>query len=175
MTYEREPDLAGLRSHLGRELAEEAAEDERLTAVYDRRRFDLAMVAKDLVNRGARVTVQFSGHTMSGLVTGGGADHMVIEGAGQTATVRLDAGYWSILPGAGEPTGAVATEETMTARLAEAAEQGGMVRLALPNGEVVIGRVSVVAKDHIELVDADERRLYVPTGLVLGILRSSLR
>ncbi|HEX6947513.1 MAG TPA: hypothetical protein VF246_09205 [Acidimicrobiia bacterium] len=174
MTFEQDPDLAGLSSSLGRELAEEAAEDERLTAAYDRRRFDMAMVAKDMVNRGARVSVVFSGHTFSGLVIGGGSDHVTVEGAGQIGDIRLDAGYWSILPGADEGGGdRVATDETIMARLAEAAERGGMVRLALAGGEIVIGRVTVVAQDHVELTDADDRALYVPGGLILAILRSS--
>ena len=172
MTFEQDPDLTSLRSSLGREIAEESAEDEKLTAAYDRRRFDLSMVAKEMVNRGSRVTAVYSGHTFSGLVIGGGADHVTVEGSGQTADIRLDAGYWSILPGAGGG-GGIAGEESLVARLAEASERGGMVRLALAEGEVVIGAVAVVARDHVELIDADDRTLYVPTGLILAIVRSS--
>ena len=173
MTFEQDPDLTELRNSLGREMAEEAAEDERLTAAYDRRRFDLAMVAKEMVNRGSRVSVVFSGHTFSGLVVGAGPDHVTVQGAGQIADIRIDAGFWSILPGADEGGGNVAGEETLTARLAEAADRGGMVRLALAGGEIVIGRVDGVASDHVELVDADDRTLYVPAGLILAIVRSS--
>lgn len=173
MTFEQDPDLTSLRNSLGREMAEEAAEDERLTAAYDRRRFDLTMVAKEMVNKGARVSVIFSGHNFSGLVIGGGADHVTVEGSGQIADIRMDAGFWSILPGAPEGGGRAANDETLTARLSEASERGGTVRLALAEGEIVIGRVGVVAADHVELIDADDRTLYVPFGLVLAIIRSS--
>lgn len=178
MTFDQDPDLASeLRRTMGREIAEEAAEDERLTATYDRRRFDLTTVAKEMVNRGARVSVVYSGHNFSGLVIGAGVDHVTVEGAGQVADIRLDAGFWSILPepetGGGGGRGGVATEETLSARLSEAAERGGMVRLGLAGGEIVIGTVGVVAQDHTELHDADGRALYVPTGLILAIVRSS--
>lgn len=177
MTFEQNPDLASeLRRAVGREIAEEAAEDERLTATYDRRRFDMTTVAKEMVNKAVRVSVVYSGHNFSGLVVGGGVDHVTVEGSGQTADIRLDAGFWSILPepeiGTGRG-GAVATDETLAARLSEAADRGGMVRLALAGGELVIGTVGVVAKDHVELLDADDRALYVPTGLILAIVRSS--
>ena len=59
------------------------------------------------------------------------------------------------------------------ARLSEAADRGGTVRFALAGGEIVIGRVAVVAGDHVELIDADDRTLYVPMGMILAIVRSS--
>ena len=62
MSFGQHPDLsAELRRAMGRELAEEAAEDERLTATYDRRRFDMATVGKEMVNKGSRVSVVYSG------------------------------------------------------------------------------------------------------------------
>lgn len=176
MSFGQHPDLsAELRRAMGRELAEEAAEDERLTATYDRRRFDMATVGKEMVNKGSRVSVVYSGHNFSGLVVGGGVDHVTVEGSGQTADIRLDAGFWSILPEGdmAASRGGVATDETLAARLSEAAERGGTVRLGLAGGEVVIGTVGVVAADHVELVDADGRTLYVPSALILAIVRSS--
>lgn len=174
MTFEQDPDLAAeLRRGVGRDIAEEAAEDERMTAAYDRRRFDMATVAKEMANRGDRVTVVASGHTYSGLVVAAGSDHVTVEGSGQRADVRLDAGFWSIFPGNTSGLNAPVTEETMRARLAEHAEAGGIVRVALANGEIVIGRIDQVAVDHLELVDADGRTLYVPTGLVLAVVRPS--
>lgn len=173
-TFEHDPDLASeLRQGAGRDLAAEAAEDERLTAVHDRRRFDMATVGKEMVNRGERVTVVYAGHTFSGRVVAGGVDHVTIEGSGQRADIRLDAGYWSILPTGQETLSpGTATEETLTARLAEYADSGSPLRLTLAEGDMVIGRVKVVAGDHVELTDADERALYVPLGLILGIVRS---
>lgn len=172
-TFDHDPDLASeLRQGAGREVTEEAAEDERLTAVHDRRRFDMATVGKEMVNRGDRVTVVYAGHTFSGRVVAAGIDHVTIEGSGQRADIRLDAGYWSILPTGQELSPGTATDETLTARLAEYAELGSPLRLTLAEGEMVIGRVSVVAADHVELTDADERALHVPLGLILGIVRS---
>lgn len=173
-TYDPDRDLAAeLRQGAGRDWAAEAAEDEELTAVHDRRRFDMSTVGKEMVNRGDRVSVVYAGHSFSGRVVAGGIDHVTVEGSGQRADIRLDAGYWSILPVGQEVfSPGAATEETLTARLAEYAESGSPLRLALAEGEMVIGRVSVVAGDHVELTDADERALYVPMSLILGIVRS---
>jgi hypothetical protein len=38
---------------------------------------------------------------------------------------------------------------------------------------MVIGRVSVVAEDHVEVDDVDNRRLIVPMTLILAVVRSS--
>lgn len=173
-TFEHDPDLASeLRQGVGRDWAEEAAEDERLTSVHDRRRFDMATVAKEMVNRGDRVSVVYAGHSFSGLVVACGEDHLTIEGSGQRADIRLDAGYWSILPAVpGSSPSGTATDETLSVRLAEYAESKSPLRLALAEGDMVIGRVTVVAVDHVELTDADDRALYVPLGLILGIVRS---
>jgi hypothetical protein len=174
MTFDQDPEIASeLRRTVGREWSEEAAEDERLTAAYDRRRFGMSLVAKEMVNRGDRVTVIFGGQDFSGQVVGGGVDHVTIEGSGQRADVLLDAGYWSILPAGGGGGGGTATEESIKARLAEYADSGVTVRLVLSGGEIVIGHVSVVASDHVELVDADDRTLYVPAGIILAIVRAS--
>src|SRR5690606_41513411 len=158
---------------MGRAGAAEAAGAARLPAACVRRRCDLAMVGQEMVSRGSRVSGVFSGHAFSGLVVGAGPDHVTVQGAGQIADSRIDAGFWSILAGADEGGVNVAGEDTLTARLAAAADRGGMVRLALAGGEIVIGRVDVVESDHVELVDADDRTLYVPAGLILAIVRSS--
>jgi hypothetical protein len=172
-TFEHDPDLASeLRQGAGRDWAAEAAEDERLTATHHRRRFDMATVGKEMVNRGDRVTVVYAGHSFSGRVVAGGIDHVTVEGSGQRADIRLDAGYWSILHSTQEATPGTASDETLSARLAEYAELESPVRLTLAEGDMVIGRVTVVAGDHVELTDADERALYVPLGLILGIVRS---
>jgi len=38
---------------------------------------------------------------------------------------------------------------------------------------MVIGKVAVVADDHVEMNDVDDRRLIVPTKLILAVVRSS--
>lgn len=172
-TFDHDPGLASeLRQGAGRELSEEAAEDERMTAMLDRRRFTLTDLAKDMANRGERVSVEVGGHSFSGAVVAAGADYAVIEGSGQRIEVRLDAGYWSLIPANQDAAPGTTTNESLTARLAEHAEQRTLVRVALSAGQLVIGRVAVVADDHIEVVDADQRHLYVPLKLILAVIRS---
>ena len=38
---------------------------------------------------------------------------------------------------------------------------------------MVIGALAVVAEDHVQVDDVDERRLIVPIGLILAVVRSS--
>ena len=104
MTFEQDPDLTELRNSLGREMAERQPRtkaDRRLRPSP----VDLAMVAKEMVNRGSRVSV-CSRVTPSAGWWSGRADHVTVQGAGQIADIRIDAGFWSILPG---PTRAGAT------------------------------------------------------------------
>ena len=172
-TFEHDPNLASeLRDGIGRHIVEEAAEDERLTALHDRRRFGLSDVAKEMANRGDRASVEFGGHSFSGAVVSAGADYAVLEGSGLRTEVRLDAAYWSMIPaGEGSSTGTT-TNESLSARLAEHAEAGTTVRIAIPGGQLVIGKVTVVSEDHIELTDADGRKLYVPLTMILAVTKS---
>jgi len=174
MTFEEDPELASeLRQTVARAFQQEAEEDEQLTALHDRRRLSMSDLAKEMVNRGERVAVEYGGHAFSGLVIGAGADHVTIQGAGQRADVRLDGAYWSVIHTAqASAAPGVATDETLKARLSEHADQRNTVRLCLPGGILVIGRVAVVADDHVEIADADQRHIYVPMTLILGIMRS---
>ncbi len=169
-----DPDLAAeLRQGAGREWAEEAAEDERLTELGRRRRLTLNDVAKEMVNKGQRASIEFSSHTFSGAVVWAGEDFATIQGAGQLCEVRLEAATWSVLP-VGEPAETWPTgPESLRAALFENAESGIVVRLAFPAGEFAIGSIDVVAGDHVEFKDADGRHLYVATGRILAVIRSS--
>lgn len=176
MEYGRQPDpdlASELRQGAGREWNEEAAEDERLTEVHRRRRLTLADQAKELVNRGERVSVEFGGHSFGGAVVTAGEDYATIDGPGQTADIKLDAARWSVLhsdsPAETSPGGA----ESFRALLHEHSASDHVVRLALPGGDMVIGKIAVVAEDHVEVNDVDERRLLVPTNLILAVVRSS--
>lgn len=176
MDYERQPDPnlgSELRQGAGREWSEEAAEDERLTEIHRRRRLSLSDQAKELVNRGDRVSVEFGGHSFGGAVVWAGEDYAIIEGPGQTADIRLDAARWSVLttddPTDTRPSGA----ETFRALLHEHSASGQVVRLALPGNDIVLGGVAVVAEDHVEVQDVDGRRLIVPMNLILAVVRSS--
>jgi hypothetical protein len=72
-------------------------------------------------------------------------------------------------PAAAAPGGT----ESFRAVLAEHAASEQVVRLALPGGDMVMGKIAVVAEDHVEVSDPDQRRLIVPMYLILGVVRSS--
>ncbi len=170
-----DPDLAAeLRQGVGREWAEEAAEDERLTELLRRRRLELKEVVEDLVHRGGRVTVEFGGHSFSGIVAGAGADYATIDRADQTADVRLDVATWSILPSDSPDDSNVVRAESFQALLHEYSAAETAIRLALPGGDIVIGAIAVVAVDHVELSDVDGRQIYIPSAMILAVMRSTV-
>lgn len=169
-----DPNLASeLRRSAGQEWNEEAAEDERLTELHRRRRLTLEDVAKGFVNRGDRVSVEFSGHSFGGAVVGAGADFATIDGPGQVADIRLDTARWSVLPSDVSSESGTAGAETFRAMLHQHSSSQHVVRLALPGGDMVIGKLAVVAGDHIEVDDVDSRRLIVPLPMVLAVVRSA--
>lgn len=169
-----DPDLASeLRQSAGREWNEEAAEDERLTELHRRRRLSLSDLAKELVNRGDRVSVEFGGHNFGGAVVSAGEDYATVDGPGQTADIKLEETRWSVLPGDQAAGTGSAGAGSFRALLHELAASEQVVRLALPGGDMVIGTIEVVAADHIVMNDVDERRLVVPTKLILAVVRSS--
>lgn len=169
-----DPNLASeLRQSAGREWNEEAAEDERLTEVQRQRRLTLSDRAKEFVNRGDRVSVEFSGHSFGGAVVAAGQDYVTVEGPGQTADIRMAAARWSVLPGDSSASSGVAGAETFRSLLHEHLAAKLTLRLALPGGDMVIGTLSVIAEDHVEIDDVDHRRLIVPFQMILGAVRSS--
>lgn len=176
MDRDREPDprlASELRSTAGQDWNQEAAEDERLTEVHRRRTMSLGDHAKELVNRGDRVSVDFGGHSFNGLVAAAGSDYATINGPGQVADVRLEEARWSILPSDITSDSNVAGAESFKALLSEHSAGGKVMRLALPGGDMVIGTITVVADDHVEVSDVDGRSLLVPMKLVLAIVRSA--
>ena len=174
MNSNPDPNLAAeLRQGAGREWAEEAAEDERLTELLRRRKLELAEVFKDLAHRGGRASVEFGGHSFSGVVTSAGIDFATIDRADQTADVRLDVATWSILPSDARSGSKVGGAESFKAVLHEYSAAETTVRLALPYGEMVFGTIAVVSVDHIEVDDVDGRQIYIPSAMVLAVIRST--
>ncbi len=175
MDRDREPDpqlASELRSTAGQEWNEDAAEDERLTEVHRRRTMTLGDQAKELVNRGDRVSVEFGGHSFSGLVAAAGSDYATVNGPGQVADIRLEEARWSILPSDITTESNVAGAESFKALLHEHSAGAKVVRFALPGGDMVIGKVTVVAEDHVEMADVDNRALIVPLKLIFAVVRS---
>jgi hypothetical protein len=176
MEYGRQPDpdlASELRQGAGREWDEEAAEDERLTEVHRRRRLNLADQAKEMANRGERVSVEFGGHTFGGAVITAGEDYVTIDGPGQIADIKLDVARWSVLPSDQPAQASTGGAESFRALLHEHSASNQVVRLALPGGDMVLGHLAVVAEDHVEVKDVDDRRLLVPMNLILAVVRSS--
>jgi len=173
MNSNPDPNLAAeLRQGAGREWAEEAAEDERLTELLRRRKLELADVVKDLAHRGGQVSVEFGGHNFSGAVMGAGADYATIDSTDQTADIRFDVARWSILAASRTDEPRVDRSESFKALLHEYSASETAVRLALPGGEMEFGAIAVVSVDHIEVDDVDGRQIYIPSGLVLAVIRS---
>lgn len=175
MDESRDRSLAAqIREMAGQDVVEEAAEDERLTELHRRRRLTLEDIGKEMVNRGDRVSIEFGGHSFSGVVVSGGADYVSINGPGQAAEIKLSEARWSVLPHDGRASETTPSAlETFTAVLHQYSADKRNVRLALPGGDMVIGTVVVVATDHVEMSDVDGRQLVVPMNLILGLVRSS--
>ncbi len=171
---EPDPELASeLRQRFGREWSEEAAEDERLTELLRRRRRSLAEMMADLAARGDRVSVEFGGHSFSGAVVASGEDYVTVSGAGQIADIRLDTAQWSVIPTGDATRSHERRAESFVAMLKVYEADGSVLRLALIDEGVVIGRIAVVAVDHVEVADVDDRHLYIPTPLILAVIRST--
>jgi hypothetical protein len=163
-----------LRAGPGSQWRDEMAEDEQLTELHRRRSLDLGDQAAAMVNQGLRVSVEFGGHSFGGAVAASGSDYATVNGPGQVADIRLDRSRWSVLPVTGdapEPPSPL-IPESFTAVLHGHAGDKSTIRLALPGGDMVIGTIEVVAKDHVEMRDVDGRRLLVPLSLVLAVVRS---
>jgi len=175
MTQDQQPDpnlASQLRETAGAEWTAEAAEDERLTELLRRRRLTLSDLAKEMANRGERISVEFGGHSFTGAIVGAGDDYVTIQGPGQIAEVGLAQARWSILNAEGPTVQSVNTAPSFRAALHEHAAAETNIRLTLDRGDMVIGKVTVVATDHLEVSDVDERRIYVPMEIVLGTIRS---
>ena len=175
MNQDPQPDqnlAAELRQTAGAEWVAEAAEDERLTEVLRRRKLNLGDIAKEMANRGERISVEFGGHSFTGAIIGAGDDYVTIQGPGQVAEVGLQRARWSILNADGPPVESADTAESFQGALHQHAAGETTIRLTLDRGELVFGKITVVAADHIEVADVDERRLYIPMEIVLGTIRS---
>lgn len=175
MNRDQQPDpnlAAELRQTAGAEWAAEAAEDERLTETLRRRRLSLGDIAKEMANRTERISVEFGGHSFTGAIIGSGGDYVTIQGSGQFAQVRLETARWSILNADGPPIQQVNTAESFRGALHEHATAETTIRLTLDRGDMVIGTIHIVASDHLEIADVDDRRIYIPMETVFGTIRS---
>lgn len=176
MTSRDEPDprlASELRQSVGREWADDVAEDERLTELMRRRRLTLSDMARDVQHQGARVSVEFAGHNFSGPLSRVGDDYATIEAPGQIVDVRFAVTTWAILRIADDKPAMPSEMITFKAHLHELSGTARRVGLAIPDGQILVGKIEVVAEDHVEIRDADDRGLLVPLELILATIRSS--
>lgn len=169
-----DPELEAHLREAGRELIEEAAEDEHLTELLRRRRLDLSERAREFVHRGDRIRAETGAHTFSGQVTYAGADFATVDRGEDTVEVALESAVWAVersdSPGheqTGEPL-------TFRARLSELASTSEPVRLIVGDGRAILGSIAVVATDHVEVVQ-DLNTIVVPIRLISAVVRSNAR
>lgn len=175
MTDDKNPirDFAAeLRQQLGQEVREEASEDEQLTELLRERRTTMAEYVADLAHRGARVAVQFGGHAFGGAVVANGEDYATVAGPGQMADIALGSSIWTEAAQPIESTRLLNPPDTFRGILQAHGSGDQMLRLALSGGELLIGKIAVVANDHLRVDDAEGQERYLPTQLILGVIRS---
>ncbi|HLF61676.1 MAG TPA: hypothetical protein VI980_10925 [Acidimicrobiia bacterium] len=162
-------ELESVLREAGRELTEEAAEDERLTELLRRRRLALADLALEWVHRGQRVRAEAGTQTFSGQVVFAGTDYVTIERIEDQVALRLDRATWTLEPEHGEGHEQTGGATSLKARLSEIAATGETVRLIIAEGRALVGSVVVVAADQVE-VRQDHLNVVVPIDLVLAVV-----
>ncbi|MDH3463354.1 MAG: hypothetical protein OEM32_07015 [Acidimicrobiia bacterium] len=163
-----------LRQEAGREIKEEAAEEERLTETMRQRRQDFAGVAEGAAHAGQRGTAEFDGKVYSGPILATGTDYVTLRLADQEADVYLPTAVWSFTDFVGETPPSVATGMSLRGRLAEHAADDARVRVEVAGGNALMGTIKAVADDHLRMEDADGRDVYVAVDQVRSVIRSTV-
>ena len=162
-----------LRQTAGREWAEEAAEDERLTELMRSRRMELGQRARELVDSGNRVRVETGNQTFAGQLTYAGTDYAVVDRGDDLVAVRLDSGTVAVEPGTGPPAGQSGAPTSLKAHLAELASTGESLRLIVGQ-RALIGSIDVVAEDHL-VFNQDGQTILVPFRQLVAVVRPKPR
>jgi len=166
-----DPELESVLREAGREMIEEAAEDERLTELLRRRRMEMSDLALEWVHRGQRVRAEAGTQTFSGQVVFAGTDYVTIERVEDQVAVRMDRATWTLEPDHGEGREQTGAATSLKAWLSELAASGEMVRLVVAEGRALVGSVAVVAADQVE-VRQDHLIVLVPADLILAVITS---
>jgi hypothetical protein len=156
-----------LRRRMGAEIREEAEEIEHLADLQRRRRSSLIDVAHAAMHRGDSVTIDIGERSWKGTLRAVGEDYLqlttsqiVIECP--SAAVVLTSERSRVGGHSGKPASA-----TWRARLAEIAADEKTVQIVVRDSEDVVGRIEVVATDHLEV--SGENPTYIPLGLIVAI------
>lgn len=163
-----------LRQGAGREWKEEAAEDEQLTELLRRRKLSLGDRVLEVVHRGERVRAEAGTQTFSGHVVYAGSDFATIDRGEDLVEVVLDAAVWTIersTEGGREQSG---EPLSLRGRLAEVAANSESVRLVVTDGKALVGRIEVVAADHLEM-SHDGSTVAVPMRQIAAVIRTNAR
>jgi hypothetical protein len=156
-----------LRRRMGAEIRDEAEETERLADLQRRRRSSLGEVARNAMHRGDSVTVAVGQRSWKGILRAVGEDYLRLESGQIVLESPLGEVVVSTEPSrfggqSGKPASA-----TWRARLAEIAAEETTVHVLVRGSEDVVGRIEVVATDHLEV--SAEYPTYIPLRLVEAI------
>jgi hypothetical protein len=164
-----DPELESVLREAGREMIEEAAEDERLTELLRRRRQGMSDLALEWVHRGQRVRAESGTQTFSGQVVFAGTDYVTIERVEDQVAVRLHQATWTLETEHGEGHEQTGEATSLKARLAELAASGETVRLVVAEGRALVGSVAVVAADQVE-IRQDHLTVLLPFDLIVAVI-----
>jgi hypothetical protein len=166
-----DPELESVLREAGREMNEEAAEDERLTELLRRRRLELSDLAVEWVHRGQRVRAEAGTQTFAGQVVFAGTDYVTIDRGEDQVAVCLDRATWTLEADQGGGHEQTGPATSLKARLTELAATGEALRLIVAEGRSLVGSVAVVATDQVEF-HQDRLTVLVPTDLILAVITS---
>ena len=152
-----------LRQGVGQEWRAELEATEFETHQQRLRSRTLQQVAKMILHRGDRLTIQTGKMQVSGEVVGCGADYLTLETVGGRVDARLDRIAMVVtkqVSGGIDPKGGA---PTWRARLKELELTGEEVELYGSSlGHSRQGRIRAVSTDHVWLVERSRSDIYLP-------------
>lgn len=163
-----------LRQGVGREVREEAAEDERLTELQRRRHATLSDVATTALHRGDRLSATVGSLRLIGIPVEVGQDFVTLAVGQDIADVHLGRVALTVdraTQGGGRAV--TSGSQTFRARLAELEADAVTVELVSASGaERWRGRIEVVAADHVVVADGEGDALYVSMDVIGAVIRA---
>ncbi|HZD05520.1 MAG TPA: hypothetical protein VE173_11390 [Longimicrobiales bacterium] len=159
-----------LRTGVGRELQEEAAEDELLSERRRLRHQDLAQALRAAMHSGDRVTANVGGMTLSHPLMSVGTDYLTMSDGEHFIDIRLAITRFTVEPRRQGGTSGSPAAHSFTARLAEHEQDETELELVCRRGDRVAGTLVVVAADHVVVEQAGGIRSIVPSGEIAAVL-----
>ena len=156
-----------LRRRMGAEMRDEAEEIERLADLQRRRKDSLREVARAAMHRGDSVSIAIGERSWNGTLSAVGEDYLRLETSQLVIECPLVAAVVTVARSRSGGQSGRPASATWRARLAEIAAEEKTVQVLLRGSETVVGRIEVVAVDHLELSTDD--LTYIPLGLVVAI------